>query len=610
MDSYTSKFRSGQNNHDRRSCSICGQVFTRTEHLTRHERSHRGEKPFRCSLCGFASCRKDLLKRHIRRQHSGVECATVATAMDISGVSGELGDDDGSSDRTNDFSLDPIFEWGSDMPDFGSLNSQGNLVSDVDIGTLISNVYNDNSPLSFQVNGPPSPPASNPQWETFTQSDSCTITKSGNESRDATLGTFQISEARRMQVIDLGHAACSDMDVDFPSCLTLERCIAACFDSLFIVTPCVHIPTWNAEEADPCILLAMAACGARYLRKAELALNLHKVARKVTLGQIRTPDGLRIEQPPSVILALLIVTGFSLWNGPADACREAMLDNVLLAELSCLETNLEEGHMDPEISWETWAEKETMIRTRYCVLYFLSLVNIVFDATPPIRYSGVQLSLPCAEAEWTAPSAQDWARNPRPRARISLKDAVDDFLNSSAPTPISDSPFTAIIILHTLLQKIWYRRQGSWDKNRPLDAGPFRNALNKLESAADSGSESTMSPHNARASLAYNFHSLLRLARIHLCASMGNCLAACKTHDASKISQAIAIGFPIERSIESSKAALSATQSFAALLKFGTVHTSGSGTLHYIFNTFHSVLYLIKWLDQWKGFQQLRGPST
>ncbi|OBS16765.1 hypothetical protein FPOA_12645 [Fusarium poae] len=27
MDSYTSKFRSGQNNHDRRSCSICGQVL-------------------------------------------------------------------------------------------------------------------------------------------------------------------------------------------------------------------------------------------------------------------------------------------------------------------------------------------------------------------------------------------------------------------------------------------------------------------------------------------------------------------------------------------------------------------------------------------------------
>ncbi|KAK7588304.1 hypothetical protein V3481_007332 [Fusarium oxysporum f. sp. vasinfectum] len=606
MDSYTSKFRSGQNNHDRRSCSICGQVFTRTEHLTRHERSHRGEKPFQCSLCGFASCRKDLLKRHVRRQHSGVECATIAT--DSSGVSGELCDEGGSSGRTNEFSFDPIFEWGSDMPDFGSLNPQGPLIpnvlpsiSDVDIGTFISNVYNGNNLLSFQVNGPPSPPASNPQWETSPQSDSVTTTKTGNESRDATLGAFQISEAKRMQLIDLGNTACSGMDIAFPSCLTLERCIAACFDSLFMVTPCVHIPTWSAEEADPCILLAMAACGARYLRKAELALNLHKVARKVTLAQIRASDGLRIEQPPSVILALLMVIGFSLWNGPADACREVMLDNVLLAELSCLETNLEEGHMDPETSWETWVERETMIRTRYSVLYFLNLVTIVLDAPPLIRYSGVQLSLPCAEAEWTAPNAQDWARNRRATARSSLKDAVDGFLNSSALTPIPDSPFTAIIILHTLLQKIWYWRQGSWDRNRPLDAGPFRNALDKLESAAEFGSELTISPHNARASLAYNFHSLLRLARIHLCANMGKCLAACKTHDVSKISQAITVGFPIERSIESSKAALSATQSFAVLLKFGAAHTSGSGTLHYIFNTFQSVIYLIKWLESMEG---------
>ncbi|KAM0383971.1 hypothetical protein ACHAQC_011988, partial [Fusarium culmorum] len=111
----------------------------------------------------------------------------------------------------------------------------------------------------------------------------------------------------------------------------------------------------------------MAACGAKYLRKPDLARSLHKVARKVTLSQIRTPDGVRIEQAPSVILALLIVTGFSLWNGPADACREAMLDNVLLAELSCLETNSEQDdnaytYMDTEASWKVWAERETMIR--------------------------------------------------------------------------------------------------------------------------------------------------------------------------------------------------------------------------------------------------------
>ncbi|KAL2061087.1 hypothetical protein VTL71DRAFT_9139 [Oculimacula yallundae] len=598
MDSYTSKFKSGPNLVNKRSCSICGQLFTRTEHLTRHERSHRGEKPFQCSFCGFAFCRKDLLKRHISRQHSGVEYTTVTT--DTSEASGGLDEESGSSKETNQFNFDSVFTWGSDMPGLGSMNSHGlSSINDIDLGNFMSDVYDGNSPLNFQVDGLLSPLSSNPHRETSPQLGFVTTSKTGNGSRATTLGTFQISEAKRMQLIDLGQEACSDMDLALPSCLTLERCVTACFDSLFTVTPCVHIPTWSAENADPCILLAMAACGARYIRQADLARSLQKVAREVTLGQIRTPNGVRIEQPPSVILALLIVTGFSLWNGPADACREAMLDNVLLAELSCLETSSDQDHnictnLDPEDSWKAWVEKETIIRTRYSVFYYLSLVATAFDAPPPIRSSDIKLSLPCTETEWTASSAQNWARNRNLTARISLEEAVDGFLHSSVPTPILDSPFTAIIILHTLIQ---YWRQVSWKKNRDSEVAFFRNALRKLESAADFGSESTISPHNSRASLAYNFHSLLRLARIYLCANMGMCLSAFKTHTLSKISQAITVGFPIERSIEASQAALSATQSFAVLFKFGVAHTSGSGNLHYIFNTFQSALYLIKWLE-------------
>ncbi|KAM0367090.1 hypothetical protein ACHAPY_011761, partial [Fusarium culmorum] len=179
MDSYTSRFRLGQNFANKRSCSICGHVFTRTEHLTRHERSHRGEKPFQCSLCGFASCRKDLLKRHISRHHSGIESTIVAT--DTSEASGGHHDEGGSSKETNQFSLDSIFEWGSDMPDFGSLNSLGPLIpndlssiSDIDIGNFMADVYNGNSSLSFQVNGPLSPPSSNPHREISPQSESVT----------------------------------------------------------------------------------------------------------------------------------------------------------------------------------------------------------------------------------------------------------------------------------------------------------------------------------------------------------------------------------------------------------------------------------------------------
>lgn len=116
------------------------------------------------------------------------------------------------------------------MPDFESLTSHGPLtpnvlpsISDVDIDTFISSVYNGTSPLSFRVDGPPSPPASNPHRETSPQSRSVTATKTGNESRDATLGTFQISEAKRMQVIDLCRSVCFRATFSFGVCLLLTE---------------------------------------------------------------------------------------------------------------------------------------------------------------------------------------------------------------------------------------------------------------------------------------------------------------------------------------------------------------------------------------------------
>ncbi|KDN46622.1 hypothetical protein K437DRAFT_211007, partial [Tilletiaria anomala UBC 951] len=47
------------------SCHVCGQAFQRKNGLSRHMRSHTGEKPFACTFCKFKSTRTDSLQRHM-----------------------------------------------------------------------------------------------------------------------------------------------------------------------------------------------------------------------------------------------------------------------------------------------------------------------------------------------------------------------------------------------------------------------------------------------------------------------------------------------------------------------------------------------------------------
>lgn len=54
-------------------CQYCMNVYSRAEHLVRHERSaHTKERPFQCSLCDKDFSRRDSLLRHLRKMHKDV----------------------------------------------------------------------------------------------------------------------------------------------------------------------------------------------------------------------------------------------------------------------------------------------------------------------------------------------------------------------------------------------------------------------------------------------------------------------------------------------------------------------------------------------------------
>lgn len=51
-------------------CSTCGKSFRQGMHLTRHQRTHTGEKPYKCNLCGENFSHRSNLIRH-QRIHTG-----------------------------------------------------------------------------------------------------------------------------------------------------------------------------------------------------------------------------------------------------------------------------------------------------------------------------------------------------------------------------------------------------------------------------------------------------------------------------------------------------------------------------------------------------------
>ena len=73
------------------SFDYCQKKFARSDELSRHKRTHTGEKKFVCPVCDRRFMRSDHLSKHIKRHATGPAAAGAVIASGTSGAAAACG---------------------------------------------------------------------------------------------------------------------------------------------------------------------------------------------------------------------------------------------------------------------------------------------------------------------------------------------------------------------------------------------------------------------------------------------------------------------------------------------------------------------------------------
>ncbi|KAH9207413.1 hypothetical protein DL95DRAFT_438620 [Leptodontidium sp. 2 PMI_412] len=489
-------------------CTSCGRSFARAEHLTRHQRSHRNEKPFKCSYCDSTFTRKDVIKRHTLRYHPGIlenarqsplqqqpeNITTQSSLMPARPLGSE-------SYQNDNFMLPSTIQPGLDLND-----TIGAFLADLDYGAVSSNEFQLNNfgggsseYLNLDVPFPSSPLA--------TSSTSSLSTELN--SHQSWRGSTGISAAKRNQIMKEADDVITQLSISvFPSRLAFERLLTTFFEIFPLYLPFIHIPTWRAEMASPCLLQSMAALSASFNKEHKAAQDLYQAARRSVTKQLESSYAWTTEQPVWLVQSILILMACGVSSGKLGTFNEALLWAPLLANIvRCKQTPeaiIPEDDAELFMTWERWIEYETTVRTKCAVFCFLNNLTVCFNVAPPLLDWEMGCAfLPCSESQWLCTTPESWFEGRTPPLRA-----------------VKTSSFGAYVILHALLQRMWRFKQDMWMR---------------WQVCWEENSESSSSPSSPHGAVSSNAAALLRLVHMQLYTDFSAVRSAIVSHDVEKI---------------------------------------------------------------------------
>ncbi|KAI1171107.1 hypothetical protein F4777DRAFT_71032 [Nemania sp. FL0916] len=610
-------------------CSYCDRSFARAEHLLRHERSHRNERPYQCILCDASFSRQDTFKRHQSRHHSHavgdnpaqpsqwnmdtdlsmpLEPAVVripstgAALVAIEDISEPTVTWPPSVFNSEDSTLadSPVLDSSVSLRDiafafdpehYGNLAGAAHECLDINLGANY---------LPHPYTTPTYPPRI--------------------EDSTSWRGSFAISERKHAElVLDISLLtpvrsviSCSS-EFKIPTRFSFERLLNTFAECFLIYIPCVHTPTWKTETAPSSLVLAMAAIGATYYDDDVVSTSLYHIARASIKDYLRLTSKTIADEPLWVLQSVLLI----MVNGSRSANFQhyqeaASLGSLLIEGIryrKCppyIPRLLEEGASLLE-QWHTWIEHETTVRTICGVHVVLSALEVTFQTANGLcNLDMTDRYLPCEESEWASPTPKAWLANRQSKRNTPVRFSTVMAGLSSLETPPFPalSTFGSYVILHGIVKQLSSLRQDLWlVASTPMLIQRFEQALDTWRVSSEQNPEFHISQRYPNGVLPAIALSLYRLACIQLYADFRLLRSAFATRDVDTILSRIKdVIITISSSATCIRAARSAIEALQISVKMGLFVTGSVSGWHrkLLFNlySFESCFFLSFWIRQ------------
>ena len=213
------------------------------------------------------------------------------------------------------------------------------------------------------------------------------------------------------------------------------------------------------------------------------------------------------------------------------------------------------------------------------VYTYFNILSLSSNIPPALLLSEIDLPLPCPEPEWIATRSATWAEYHKAsqKAEPVCAMALQSLLSPTEwPLTTSYSEVGGYVVLHAILQRIWYIRQAS------AELSTVEMALERWQATwTQMLPGDPFSPLGSYTPVAMNSNALLRLAYIRLVVDFPGLSAALTSQNITAIAHSMASSVrALDRCPASTKAAFYAIDALRTPIKLGLYPaTKGDGVL-------------------------------